>query len=130
VVYNGRVADLQALTGWIEGYIRAWNSNDPADIGALFAEDARYYPEPFRRPWHGRDQIIRKWLARRDEPGQTTFDWHIIANTDDVAVIQGTTHYPTRTYSNLWLIRLDTGGQCREFTEWWMRQPARPPTAR
>lgn len=124
MVYNRCMADLQRLSGWIDGYVRAWNSNDPADIGALFTEDARYHPEPFGQPWHGRQRIVREWLARQDEPGQTTFDWHALAITDDVAIIQGTTGYPDRTISNLWVIRLDANGHCREFTEWWMEQPA------
>jgi hypothetical protein len=118
------MADLQRLSGWIDGYVAAWNSNDPADIGALFAEHARYYTEPFQAPWQGREQIVRKWLARKDEPGQTTFEWRPLAVTDEVAVIQGTTGYPDRTYSNLWVIRLDADGTCREFTEWWMEHPA------
>ncbi len=32
------------------------------------------------------------------------------------------TTYPDETFSNLWLIRLDDAGRCREFTEWWMTQ--------
>jgi len=108
------------LTAWIEGYVRAWNSNDPADIGGLFTADAEYYTAPFRPAWRGRERIVEEWLARRDEPGETTFRWQPVAVTDEVAVVQGTTTYPERTFSNLWVIRLDTDGRCREFTEWWM----------
>ena len=45
--------------------------------------------------------------------------------TDDLAVVQGVTDYPAevRRYSNLWLIRFDSRGQCTEFTEWFMAQP-------
>jgi hypothetical protein len=35
---------------WVEGYVRAWNSNDPAAIGALFSEDAAYHTEPYGEP--------------------------------------------------------------------------------
>ena len=108
------------LTAWIDGYVRAWNSNDPADIGALFTADADYYTAPFRAPWSGRETIVREWLARKDEPGETRFEWAPVAVTDEVAVVRGTTGYPDRTFSNLWLIRLDAEGRCREFTEWWM----------
>jgi hypothetical protein len=36
--------------------------------------------------------------------------------------VQGKTTYhdPPQTYSNLWVIRLDSRGECTEFTEWWM----------
>jgi SnoaL-like protein len=120
------MTDLSGVTTWIDGYVQAWNSNDPAQIGALFTEDADYYTAPFRAPWHGREQIVTSWLEDRDEPGETTFDWSPVTVTDEVAIIQGTTSYPDRTFSNLWVIRLDSGGRCREFTEWWMEHPASP----
>jgi hypothetical protein len=114
------MTDLEALTGWVEGYVRAWNTNDPADIGALFAADAAYYTAPFREPWRGRDTIVAEWLARKDEPGETTFTWFAVTVSPELSIVQGTTVYPSVVYSNLWLIRLDGVGQCREFTEWWM----------
>jgi hypothetical protein len=73
----------------------------------------------------GRDEIVRQWLDRKDEPGQTEFRWHPLAVTPEVAIIQGETvyHTPPHTYSNLWVIRLDAEGRCTEFTEWWMGHP-------
>jgi predicted ATPase len=58
------------------------------------------------------------------------FRWHPVAVTQDVAVVQGETVYRTtsRTYSNLWIIRLDTDGRCTEFTEWWMEHPDSDPS--
>lgn len=115
--------DLDQVTNWIDEYVRAWNSNDPAGIGALFASDASYRTEPFSTPWRGRETIVANWLDRKDEPGQTRFTWHPLAVTPDVAIIQGETVYqqPPQTYSNLWVIRLNADGRCTEFTEWWMR---------
>jgi uncharacterized protein (TIGR02246 family) len=117
------MSDLTRVTSWIAGYVRAWNTNDPADIGALFTDDALYYTAPFREPWRGREQIVRDWLGRKDEPGETEFHWRPVSSTDDVAIIQGETTYPTEKFSNLWVIRLADDGRCREFTEWWMEQP-------
>jgi uncharacterized protein (TIGR02246 family) len=113
------------LQTWIDGYVQAWNSNDPAAIGALFTQDAAYYTEPYSPPWRGRDEIVRRWLDRKDEPGETEFRWHPLAVSEDVAVVQGETVYRTtsETYSNLWVIRLDADGRCTEFTEWWMQHP-------
>jgi uncharacterized protein (TIGR02246 family) len=110
---------------WIEGYVRAWNSNDPAAIGALFTEDAAYHTEPFGQAWRGREEIVRRWLDRKDEPGDTEFHWHPLTVTPEVAVVEGTTTYrdQPRTYSNLWVIRLAPDGRCTEFTEWWMQHP-------
>jgi uncharacterized protein (TIGR02246 family) len=113
------------LHTWIDGYIQAWNSNDPAAIGALFTHDAAYYTAPYRPPWQGRDEIVRRWLDRKDAAGETEFRWHPLAVSPDLAVVQGETVYrtPPQTYSNLWIIRLDAEGRCTEFTEWWMQHP-------
>jgi hypothetical protein len=115
------------LAAWMEGYRQAWNSNAPDDIGRLFTESALYYTEPFNTPWRGRQAIIDNWRTRKDEPGQTEFTWRLLAITDELAIVQGQTTYrdPPRTYSNLWVIRLDPTGRCTEFTEWWMEHPAR-----
>jgi SnoaL-like domain len=117
------MSELDRLAAWIDRYVRAWNTNSPADIGGLFADDAEYYTEPYGPPWRGQERIVREWLARQDEPGETTFEWQPVAVTDEVAVVRGTTTYPDRTYSNLWVIRLNPDGRCREFTEWWMQKP-------
>jgi uncharacterized protein (TIGR02246 family) len=116
----------EQLDAWLRGYVRAWNSNDPSDIAALFTEDAAYFTEPYATPWHGREQIVEQWIANKDEPGETEFRWQALTVGPGLAIVQGTTDYrtPPRTYSNLWVIRLDPAGRCTEFTEWWMKHPA------
>ncbi|PFG40733.1 SnoaL-like protein [Georgenia soli] len=117
---------IEELASWIDGYIRAWNSNDPDDIASLFTVDAEYRTEPFADPVEGRDAIVAYWLANSDEPGRTTFAWTPVVVTSNVAVVEGTTDYrddPPRTYSNLWVLRLDGSGRCTSFTEWWMQHP-------
>jgi ketosteroid isomerase-like protein len=119
------------LTAWMAAYRKAWESNDPSDIGALFTDDAVYYKEPFSEPLRGRDAIIAMWLEHQDAAGTTTFEWHVLVDsavtgTGDLAIVQGETGYATVRYSNLWVIRLtsdDSGiGRATEFTEWWMDQ--------
>jgi hypothetical protein len=114
---------LNQVTEWIDGYVRAWNSNDPDEIGALFTADAEYRTAPYHQPWRGRDQIVKDWLGRQDKPGETSFEWQPVVVTDEVAVIQGTTRYPKQTFRNLWVIKLDGDGRCHAFTEWWMEEP-------
>jgi uncharacterized protein (TIGR02246 family) len=115
---------LEQVTEWIEGYVKAWNSNRPEDIARLFSDDATYYTTPYRQPWRGREAIVAGWLDRKDEPGDTRFTWKPLVVTDDVAIVQCETVYldPPEAYSNLWVIRMDPDGRCSEFTEWWMRQ--------
>jgi ketosteroid isomerase-like protein len=114
------------LDQWIAAYERAWSSNDPDEIGALFADDAVYYTAPFREPWRGRAEIVAGWLERKDAPGGWSFSWQALVDEPDVSIITGTTTYldPPQGYSNLWVIRLDPEGRCSEFTEWWMEHTA------
>jgi len=113
------------VAAWVDDYRRAWESNDPAGIGRLFAKQACYYHTPFAEPWVGRDVIVAEWLARKDEPGTTTFRYEVIAARGDTGVVRGwTTYLETRNeYSNIWVIRFNDRGRCREFTEWWVQRP-------
>jgi uncharacterized protein (TIGR02246 family) len=115
--------DREDVDRWLQGYLRAWESNDPEDIGSLFTDDAKYYTAPHREPWAGRQAIVDGWIGRKDEPGDWTFQSDILAIADDLAFVQGVTGYPNAdpsAYSNLWVIRLADDGRCSEFTEWWM----------
>jgi uncharacterized protein (TIGR02246 family) len=116
--------DRQTLQQWVDGYRRAWESNDPEEIGALFTNDATYLTEPYAKPIEGREAIVADWLERKDEPGDTTWSSDVLAVCDDIAFVQGVAEYftqPPRVYSNLWVVRLNDDGRCSEFTEWWMK---------
>ena len=117
------MTDQPALSRWIDGYIRAWSSNRPDDIGSLFTDDAEYRTEPYAEPWRGRQEIVDRWIENKDEPGDYAFSWETLAETPEVAFVQGRTIYrePPRTYDNLWVIHIDADGRCGRFTEWWMK---------
>src|SRR5436190_22430265 len=105
----------------MRGYLQAWESNQPDDIGRLFTDGAVYYTAPDREPWRGRDAIVQGWIGRKDQPGDWTFRYELLAIADDIAFVRGWTGYKTDTdYSNLWMISLDEEGRASEFTEWWM----------
>lgn len=113
------------VSNWVEGYRKAWESNDPEDIRAIFTEDAVYRGSPNDpEPWVGHDAIVAGWLENQDPPGSTTFEWHPVAAQGDVAVVQGVTAYPDGpkggTYDNLWVIRLAPDGRASEYTDWFI----------
>jgi hypothetical protein len=113
------------LTTWMQAYERAWESNEPDDIRALFTENAVYKVVPWTDGWQGVDAIVDGWLDRKDEPGNHAFEWSTLVATDDIWIIDGKTDYTDgRTYSNLWVIRPAADGRAREFTEWWMEHPS------
>ncbi len=115
--------NIENLQAWMQGYLRAWASNDPKEIGRLFAEEARYYTAPYRQPWTGRQGIVSGWLGRKDEPGTYEFRHEILGISGRRGFVRGwTTYYgePQRVYSNLWVVELNDMGKCEVFTEWWM----------
>jgi len=111
------------LQRWVEAYMKAWGSNDPSDIGALFTEDAFYYTSPYREPWAGRNAIVEGWLGRKDDQGSWTFRFEVMnIDAGSTGFVRGWTAYADATYSNLWVIGLAGDGRCEEFTEWWMKE--------
>ena len=132
--------DRTRVQDWLDRYVEAWKTFDPAKIASLFAEDAtyRYHPyDPEDEVVRGRDAIVRDWIepegnaSARDEPG--TYDGHyeVYAVDGDRAVATGWSRYWTdadrttldRTYDNVYLLRFDGQGRCAEFTEYYMKEP-------
>lgn len=71
----------------------------------------------------------------RDAPGTYSAGYAPVAVDDDVVVAAGTSSYReqpdgpiVRTYHNCFVMRFDSEGRCREFTEYYMRRrPEAPP---
>src|ERR671922_2168213 len=81
--------ERQEVEAWIEGYVRAWQTNEPDDIGRLFTEDARYYTAPYRAPWEGREGIVAGWLDRKDEPGGWSFRYEVLGEAGGPPLVRG-----------------------------------------
>lgn len=115
-----------AVARWMQQYLTAWTSNEPDDIRALFTEDAVYLTSPHEaEPWRGREQIVERWIAERDEPADWTFEWTLLGVDGGRAFVQGRTDYRgnARSYDNLWVIQLAADGRATSFTEWYMPRP-------
>lgn len=85
--------DETTVASWVERYVRAWETNEPADIGDLFSDDARCFPRPDEEPWSGRAAIVAGWLDRKDEPGSWSFRSQVLGTMGDLAFVRGWTHY-------------------------------------
>lgn len=115
------------VANWIDGYRKAWLSNDEADIRALFTDDAVYEYRPNDDgALHGVDAIVAGWLKNADGPDDTTWEWEPLAEEGDVATIKGLTVYSSEThraeYDNLWVITFAPDGSASHFTEWYMER--------
>jgi len=125
------MTDRAAAEAWFTGYREAWESNEPDDIRALFAADAVYRRRPEDpEAWTGADGIVEKWLENRDEPGETDFEWRLLAVDGDLAIARCVTTYhddPPVTYDNLFVVRLTPEGRATEFTDWWIERKGQGP---
>lgn len=118
------------ITAWMNAYLKAWDSNEPDDIKAMFTDDAVYLTAPYLPPRVGVQAIIDGWIDDQDEPGDHTFTWHETGRDGSLAFVSGDTVYTNgHRYANLWVIRFAEDGRATEFTEWYMRHPEEPPDA-
>jgi SnoaL-like domain len=121
------------VQGWLDRYVEAWRTYDPAAIGDLFTENAEYRYHPWDEPIQGRGEIVRAWVApegnesQRDAPGSWTAHYEPYAVDGDRAVAVGWSRYaatgetPERLYHNCYLLEFEAG-RCRTFTEFYVEQ--------
>jgi nuclear transport factor 2 (NTF2) superfamily protein len=129
--------DAEMVQQWLDAYNHAWITYDPGEIGALFTEDAEYRWHPWDEGddvVRGRSQIVAAWLANRDAAGTYRGVYSPLLVQDDLAITVGMSFYYTddtqgtldRAYHNLWVLQFTDEGQCRSFTEWYMKAPVTP----
>src|SRR5260370_18881957 len=87
--------DRAAVQHWLDAYVQAWLSYDPAEIGALFSEDAVCYYHPYDEPVRGRAEIVASWVEppRRDPDGMYGGRYEPLAIEGDLAVAHGRSQY-------------------------------------
>jgi hypothetical protein len=130
--------DHAAAQDWLDRYVEAWLTYDPALIGALFSEDVAYRYHPYDDPIVGRDAVVASWLGETAEPGASTRDqpgtyeaaYAPVAVDGDAVVATGTSSYReepggpvVRVFHNCFLMQFDSHGRCREFTEFYVQRP-------
>jgi uncharacterized protein (TIGR02246 family) len=122
--------DRTRAARWLADYFDAWVSNDPADVAALFSEDASYWVGPYAEPWVGREAIVAAWTSgiRVDvEPVS-----EVLAIDGDLVVAHWNvkaTDPSTGTRSEMdgvLLLRFAPDGRCRDHREWFARRELPP----
>jgi hypothetical protein len=112
---------------WLDKYVDAWRTYDPAQIGDLFTEDALYFYSPFDEPVRGRDAIVKDWRAEPNALGSWEARYVPVAVEDNVGVAQGRSRYLRsdgsieREFDNIFVLHFDDAGRCARFTEWYMQ---------
>jgi hypothetical protein len=77
-----------------------------------------------------REHIVKEWIGRADWEGKPedkwVFEYEWLAIDGDAGVLDGLTDYSGRNemFKNIWIIRLNEDGRCREFIEYWVKKGA------
>lgn len=117
---------------WALAYERAWRTAGVEHLRELFSEDAVYRMSPYAEPATGLAEIAALWERERQGPDEAFEMRHqVVAVEGDVAVVRVEVTYgePRRAeYRDLWILRLDAEGRCRDFEEWpfWPGRPIDP----
>jgi nuclear transport factor 2 (NTF2) superfamily protein len=132
--------DAHRVLAWVAAHDEAWQSNDPDAIGHLFSEDGIYHLGPWEGPWRGysgpivgRQAIAEAWSTAFDPDERFQADAEVLAIDGRRAVIRRTIAYEetgresASRYGCLWLVDFDGDGRCREYQEWYVREPKRVP---
>lgn len=107
----------ETIARWVGGYLKAWESNDSADIAALFTKNAEYHESPYATEWIGRDDIVDGWRSRWDwQTGGWEFEWSVASIAGRTVVINGIGHYKKLgDFDNVWTVTFDESGRCSLF---------------
>ena len=121
--------DRESVKVWLDKYVEAWRTYDPAQIGDLFSDDALYFYSPFdeHEPVSGRDAIVADWRKEPNAVGSWEARYVPVAVEGNVGVAQGRTRYfrsdgtVEREFDNIFVLHFDEAGRCERFTEWYMQ---------
>lgn len=127
--------DEAAVAKWLDDYVTAWRTYDRDAIGSLFSDDAVYRFHPWDEgddAVRGREAIVANWLEEPDAAGTWSAAYEPWLVAGDRAVATGVTRYLAeegedgatveREYYNVFLLRFDADGRCRELTELYTRR--------
>jgi ketosteroid isomerase-like protein len=120
------------IEAWVAAYERIWRTPGAEALAELFSDDATYRMSPYAETVQGLAAVGELWERERqgaDEAFEMSYE--IVAVEGDTGVVRVEVRYgpPRRAeYRDLWIVRLDADGRCREFEEWpyWPGQPIDP----
>jgi hypothetical protein len=107
------------VDAWVTAYERAWRTTGIEPLRELFADDATYRMSPYAEPAHGLAAIAALWERERQGPEEDFEMRHeLVAVEGRTAVVRVEVRYGEprpAEYRDLWIVRFDADGRCREF---------------
>jgi ketosteroid isomerase-like protein len=117
----------ETVEAWVARYEAAWRTAGTGALAVLFTRDAVYRMSPYAETVRGLAAIAELWERERVGPDEVfELNHEAVALEGDTAVVRVAVEYGTGAeYRDLWIVRFDAEGRCREFEEWpfWPGQP-------
>ncbi len=114
---------------WLERYFRAWQSNDPDEVTALFSEDAVYYYGPFQTPSVGRRKIVERWISSPEQQTEIQYTCAPLAIHENLGVAHWHVLYRSGKdlsaaieMDGVLVLKFDDQLRCTEHREWYARR--------
>jgi len=110
---------------WMEIYGRASAENAPRASVNLFAENARYYENPFEEPITGRDAIFDYWNKGAQNLKDKRSAFEILAVKDHLGIARWQSSFTVIESGKrfgldcLFVVEFSDEGLCETFREWW-----------
>lgn len=110
---------------WLELLGKAWREKNPTAAMNLCAENVIYYEEPFKEPFHGKQEVYDIWEEVPNFQKDIEFDYEILAVTEAIGVAKWHatfTRLPSMEKAELegiYSVKLNEDSLCTEFHQWW-----------
>jgi len=117
---------LDQLSDWLQRYFHAWDSNDPAEVSALFSEEAIYYYGPLKDPARNRETIVKNWVADPEGQKDVSYNFEALATNGDIGIAHWHVAYKSKSQEmkriqldGILVLRFNASLECVEHREWY-----------
>lgn len=115
----------EEFKNWLKLYGQAWEDKDAIRFSELFANEVKYFLNPFEIPLTGRSNIqiaVEKKFLTQDN---IKFNYQIISVAENMGVCKWWCKFTRNSNQNLikldgvFICEFDKNNLCKNFNEWW-----------
>jgi hypothetical protein len=108
---------------WLDVFGRAWETNDPQDVGALVPESCEWHSGPFSEVFRDRQTLVDHWISTVNSQDDIKTSYEILSVEDGRGICRyRASHLQHKTAlvteDMILIVRLDDQARCVEFQEW------------
>jgi hypothetical protein len=124
----GCMVTYEAFKSWLDAYGRAWETQDPRAVAALFTEEATYQETPFVGPLRGRSAIAAYWSHATGSHTNVHFGYEVLTLDENNGIAHWWCSFlrPPGTaplkLDGIFVLQFEGSGRCKSLREWWHRQ--------